>query len=145
MIKKLLFPIFIAGYLCMTSCSSYLIPLDSFKKQFSKIDSASMNFVRVRGPYGETLNYLANPIRQIRCVDKNGNALELRNGPSIEIRFTYGTKNNKAIYYFDRIYVNDSIVVGVQSRIISSIRKTIPLKSITKIEVQDGKKKYYYL
>jgi hypothetical protein len=40
--------------------------------------------------------------------------------------------------------VNDDSVIGVQSRFVSAIRKTIPLDSITKIEVQDGRKKFQY-
>ncbi len=81
-------------------------------------------------------------VRQQR-VDKKGNSYKLTNSPSIEIRFTYGEKNKRTVFYFDRIYVNDSCVVGVQSRFISSIRKAIPLKSIIKIEIQDGKKNFH--
>ena len=88
--------------------------------------------------------YLANPVKTIKCTDKNGNPAELQNSPSIEIRFTYGEKNKRTVFYFDRIFVSDSSVTGVESRFISSMRKTIPLKSITKIEVQDGRKNYHY-
>ena len=144
MIKKLAFSICTLGLLFVTSCTTYLIPVDSFKKQFAGIDSTRFRQVNVIGPIGETYNYLANPLRTINCVDKKGNPFELVNSPSIEIRFTYGDKNKRTIYYFDRIYVNDSCIIGVQSRFISSIRKTIPLKSITKIEIQDGKKNYHY-
>jgi hypothetical protein len=109
----------------ITSCTTYLIPVDSFKKQFAGIDSTRLKLVNVIGPIGETYSYLANPLQIIKCVDKKGNPFELINSPSIEIWFTYGDKNNRTIYYFDRIYVNDSCVVGVQSRFISPIKKTI--------------------
>jgi len=144
MIRRLLIPICIFGLILVTSCKTYLIPVDSFKKQFAGIDSTKLRQVRVVGPIGEKYNYLANPLTTIKCVDKKGNSFELLNSPSIEIRFTYGDNNKRTIYYFDRIYISDSCVVGVQSRFISSIRKTIPIKSITKIEIQDGKKNFRY-
>ena len=142
--RKHLFSIIILGLFLITSCKTYLIPVESFKKQFAGIDSTKLKPVRVVGPIGEKYNYLANPLTTIECVDKKGNPFELINSPSVEIRFTYGENNKRTIYYFDRIYLNDSCVVGVQSRFISSIRKTIPLKSITKIEIQDGRKNFHY-
>src|SRR6266496_3748489 len=135
----------VAGSLFLSSCTTYYISLDSFKQQFAGIDSTKLKDVKVEGPIGEVYNYPANPITTIKCMDKNGNPAELTNSPSIEIRFTYGINNKRAILYFDRIYVSDSAVVGVESRFIPSIRKTIPLNSITKIEVQDGKKSFRYV
>jgi hypothetical protein len=143
--KGLMISICIIGMLFFNSCTTYMIPINSFKEQFSNIDSTKFKKVEVRGPVWERYNYLANPIQKIKCLDKKGIACELINSPSIEIRFTYGNKNKTAIYYFDRIYVNDSCVVGVQSRIISAIRKTIPLKTISKIEIQDGGKNFHYI
>jgi len=111
----------------------------------SGIDSTRLIPVTVKGPVGEKYNYLANPISEIYCVDNKGNSFMLNNSPSIEIRFTYGVKNKKAIYYFDRIYINRNSVIGVQSRFISAIRKTIAVDSINKIEIQDGRKNYHYV
>jgi hypothetical protein len=100
--------------------------------------------VVIRGPVGERYNYLANPIRTINCVDKQNNPSSLNNSPSIEMRVT-DTNNKKTIFYFDRIFVNKTYLYGVQSRFISSITKTVPIKDITKIEVQDGKKNFKYI
>ena len=126
------------------ACTTYLIPVDSLRAQFSGIDSTKLVNVVVRGPVGERYNYLANPIRTINCVDKQNNPARLNNSPSIEMRVT-DTNNKKTIFYFDRIFVNETYLYGVQSRFISSITKTIPLKDITKIEVQDGKKNFKYI
>lgn len=126
------------------SCTTYLIPIDSLKAQFSGIDSTKLVNVVVRGPAGERYNYLANPINTINCVDKQNNPAELNNSPSIEMRVT-DFNNKKTIFYFDRIFLNKTYLFGVQSRFISSITKTIPLKDITKIEVQDGKKNFKYI
>jgi single-stranded DNA-specific DHH superfamily exonuclease len=135
----------IAFVLIVTSCTTYLIPVSSFKEQFAGIDSTKLLDVRVKGPGFTQFEYKANPITTINCVDKENKPAQLKNSPSIEMRVTYGKKNKRAIFYFDRVYVSQRSLVGVQSRFISSIRKTIPLDSITKIEVQDGQKKFSYV
>ncbi len=126
------------------ACTTYLIPVDSLRSQFYGIDSTKLVSVIVRGPVGERYDYLANPIQTISCIDKQNNPASLNNSPSIEMRVT-DTNNKKTIFYFDRIFVNKTFLYGVQSRFISSITKTIPLKDITKIEVQDGKKNFKYI
>lgn len=89
--------------------------------------------------------YLANPIEKIKCFDKDGKPHELYNGPNIETRFTYrdNGKRKRIIFYFDRIYVTENSVTGFRSRFMG-LRKTIPLDSIKKIEVQNGGKSYRY-
>ncbi len=136
--------IVIAAVLGITSCTTYLIPIESFKQQFSDVDSSEYVNVKVRGPIGEGYYYAANPIGTIKCVDKEGKPHILKNSPSIEIRFTYGDRNKRTVFYFDRIFVNDSCVVGVRSRFIPSLIKTIPINSIKKIEIQDGRKNFKY-
>lgn len=132
-------------FLGTLSCTTYQIPVESLKTQFAGIDSTKLKLVTVKGPAGDKLQYLANPLNTIKCVDKGGKTFELVNSPSIEIRFTYGPNNKRVIYYFDRIYLTDSCVVGVRSRFIPSLRKTIPLNSISKIEIQDGHKNFHYV
>ncbi|MEA4841445.1 MAG: hypothetical protein VB110_10640, partial [Bacteroidales bacterium] len=80
--KKYLISFFISGLILFTSCSSYLISVDSLKEQFSGIDSTKLINVNVRGPIGETYSYLANSIQSIKCKDKNGKPHELINSPS---------------------------------------------------------------
>jgi hypothetical protein len=127
----------------LCSCSTYLIPVDNLRAQFAGIDSASFVNVFVRGPVGERYHYLANPLRTINCFDKKNNPAELINSPSIEMRITT-RENKKTIFYFDRIFVSESFVYGVQSRFITSLTKKIPLRDIKKIEIQDGKKNFKY-
>ncbi len=135
--------LFIIGVVILVSCQTYFIPVESFEHQFATIDSTSLKEVRIKGARHST--YLANPIKKIECVDKQGNAYQLDNGPSIEIRFTYGEKNKKAIFYFDRVIKQDSLIIGGQSRIIPSLLKTIPFSTVSKIEVQDGEKNFRYV
>ncbi len=143
MTKTLLSLLTIAVTIVFNSCKNYYIPKDSFIKQFTNIDSTKLRTVVVRGPLGGTATYKANPINKIKCVDKKGNDAELNNGPSIETRITINNKK-KVIFYFDRVVIHDSSVYGVQSRFLN-MRTSIPIKDITKIEVQDGHKKFSYI
>jgi len=109
----------------ITSCTTYHIPVNSFREQFAGIDSTKLIEVTVAGPIYERYHYLANPITTIHCVDKKGYSCQLTNSPSLETQFTYGHNNKKTIFYFDRIYVDSNSVKGVQSRFIGSITQSI--------------------
>jgi len=127
----------------LSSCKTYTIPVDSFKKQLNGIEPSDFKKVYIDGAiYG---SYMATPIEKIQCIDKNGNPYELTNSPAIEIRFTYGEKSRKTTFYFDTILLTDSVVIGHRSRLISSLTKEIPINSITKIEIQNGGKKIRYV
>ncbi|MDA9057619.1 hypothetical protein N9K49_07230 [Flavobacteriaceae bacterium] len=127
----------------LASCKTYYIPIDSFKEQVKDIDSVELRTVYTRGPMGDVVEYKTYPIDYIKCVDKDNNSIELKNSPSIEIRFT--RKNNKrTIFYFDQIYVQDSVIIGDGSRFIQ-YQKTIPIDSLKLIEIQDGKKNFKYV
>ena len=76
-------------------------------------------------------------------MDKKNNPFELKNSPSIEIRFTLNN-NKKTILYFDYVYLQDSMIIGDMSRFFY-IRKSIPLNDVKKIEVQDGHKNFKYI
>jgi hypothetical protein len=136
--------LFIIVLALTTSCKTYYLTPDSLRNQFSGVDSTKLRTVTVRGPVGERYNYLANPISEIECTDKNGNQSRLINSPSIELRVTQ-TNGKRTTFYFDRIFVTDTTLTGIQSRFVSSINKTIKLKDITEIEIQDGKKNFDYV
>jgi hypothetical protein len=141
-IKKFLFLIiFPWTAMLLASCTTYYIPMESFKKQLGVMDSSALKTTRITGPFGESHIYKTDTIRFIHCFDKNDRPIVLTNSPSIEIQFTHGKK--KTGFYFDRIFVTDSTVSGVQSRFMPSIQKTIELKDITKIEVRDGGKNFH--
>ena len=120
-----------------------MIPIESFEQQFTGIDSTSLREVRIVGVAHDT--YLANPIEKIECLDKQGNSVKLDNSPAIEIRFTYGEKNKKTIFYFDRVIKEDTLIIGGQSRFIPSLTKVIPFDSVSKIEIQNGGKNFKYV
>ncbi len=125
------------------SCTTYYIPVESFKEQFNEIDSAKLIIVNTRGPAGDIVEYLANPIEYIKCEDKKSNPIELKNSPSIEIRFTENN-NKRTIYYFDRVFIQDTLIIGDMSRFVH-YRKGISINNIKLIEVQDGHKDFKYV
>ncbi|MDR1552501.1 MAG: hypothetical protein LBS69_03425 [Prevotellaceae bacterium] len=124
------------------SCFTCFISVDSFKQQFAGIDSTALKQVEIQGFTRFTC--LANSLTIIQCVDKKGNPCVLKNKPSIEIRFTYGSNNKKVIFYFDSVVLIGNNIIGSLSRLIPLI-KTIPLNEVSKIEVQDGKKNFKYV
>ena len=144
MTRKIFLTAFAFSILFLTSCTTYFISLDSFKQQFSGIDSSMLKDVVVKGPIMRYY-YKATPITKIKCTNKEGKPFEITNSPSIETRITYGYKNKRAIFYFDRIYVGKNVVFGVESRFMDFFSRIIPIDSITKIEVQDGHKNFRYV
>ena len=145
MSKKLVYVVFfVLVNIGLMSCTSYYIPIDSFKEQFSGIDSTNLRLVIVKGPAGDMTKYLANPIDDIKCVDKHNNPMELKNSPSIEIRFTE-KDSKRTVFYFDRVFIiQDSLIVGDMSRFIPR-KKVIPINNVRLIEVQDGHKNFKYV
>lgn len=141
--KNIFIVLFIIGVWLLSSCKTYLIPIESFEHQFAGIDSTSLREVRIEGATYDT--YLANPIEKIDCFDKQGNHFQLDNSPAIEIRFTYGEKNKKITFYFDRVIKEDTLIIGGQSRFIPSLIKAIPFNSVSKIEIQNGGKNFKYV
>jgi len=143
-IKPLPLIITIGLTLFITSCTTYYIPVDSFKQQLPSLEkSKPLRQVTTIDPWGYKTTYSTYPIDSVKCVDKNGNPFLLKNGPSLEIRFTDNT-NNKTTFYFDRVYVVRDSIIGVRSRILS-LKKAIPLNTVKTIEIQDGQKKYRYV
>ena len=140
LIQKVQFVLLILG---VVSCTTYYIPIDSFKEQFKDIDSTALKLVSTRGPAGEIEHYPANPIVQIKCIDKEGNPFLLTNSPSIEMRITE-IDNKRTVFYFDRVYLRDSLIVGDRSRFIY-LPKAIPINNVKLIEVQDGHKNFKYV
>jgi len=128
----------------LTGCSTYHISIESFKTQFNGLDSTKLREVTISGPFGGRASYLANPIDTIYCMDDDNKQIKMVNKPSIEIRFTYNN-DDRTIFYFDTIFLQDSLIVGSKSRFIPSLRDAIPLNTVKLIELQDGKKDFNYV
>jgi hypothetical protein len=142
--KKLFFPVVITFCIfVITGCVTYYIPVQSFKEQFQGITESNLKTVKVQGPVGYITEYKANPIEEISCIDKKGNPFILKNSPSIEVRFT-DNNNKRTIYYFDRIFLKDTLIVGDISRFLPGL-KALSINDIKLIEIQDGHKNFKYI
>lgn len=127
----------------LSGCATYYIPVASFESQFAGVDSASMRTRELDGPLGPMYSYKANPIDTISCFDKSGKPHELANSPQIEVRFT--ERNGKrVIFFFDTVVLQDSMIIGSESRLIPSIKDAISVKDVPLIEVQNGGKDFHY-
>jgi hypothetical protein len=150
LLGKSMMKLFLSFFLFLTlfGCTTYYIPIENFRHQFNGIDSTKLRMVEINVPVyinGVTSNtYPANPIDTIDCVDENNKSIKLANSPSIEIRFT-DKNDDRTIFYFDTIYLQDSLIVGAKSRLIPTIRDAIPLIDVKLIEIQDGKKDFHYI
>jgi hypothetical protein len=129
--------------LLLSSCKTYFIPVDSFRRQFAGLDSSGSRLVVTKDPFGGKTVYKTYPIDSILCVDKNGVNMVLKVSPSIEVRFT-DKQDKKTVFYFDLMVVRNDTVTGGRSRFIPSLKRSIPLSNVKTIEVQDGGKKYSY-
>jgi len=141
---KHLFAVLAASATLLSSCKTYFISVDSFRQQFTGLDSAGLRRVVTKSPYGIKSAYNTYPIDSILCVDKDGTKMVLKKSPSIEIRFT-DISNKKTVFYFDLMVVHNDTVTGVRSRFIPSLKRSIPLSQVKTIEVQDGRKRYSYV
>jgi hypothetical protein len=130
--------------LSITSCTTYYIPIDSFKQQLPSLEkSAPLRKVTALDPFGSKSTYSIYPIDSVRCVDKNGKWFLLKNSPALEIRFT-DINNKKTTFYFDHVYVIRDSITGLRSHILG-LKKTIPLNTVKTIEIQNGGKRFKYV
>ena len=124
------------------SCSTYTIPVESFKEQLVGVDSNSLTkkSVGIVSPLF-VKKYYTNNLKSIIVWDKKYKQIKLQNQPSIEMRVT--TINNKRYYmYFDSVYLENDTLYGNKARLIGLKYTEIPFNKIIKIEIQDGRKKY---
>jgi hypothetical protein len=136
----------VAVVLTFSSCETYYtISLDSFKQQFTGIDTAQDKTVKSQMD-NDVL--LGNPVTfktvrdtEIMCTDKTNKPYVMKSGPTIQIRFTYLNDHKhkkRANFYFDAIVVTDTTVGGLAAGDFPVVKKIIKLNTITKIEVQDS-------
>ena len=124
----------------LLSCKTYYISIDSFKSQLRDVNPTTMQITTTRGPLGGLYVYPANLVHYIKCTDKQGKPFLLPSSPSIEIRFT-DKLNKKTVFYFDRVFLSDSLIIGDRSRFIGA-QKAISINNIKLIEIQDGHKDF---
>lgn len=123
---------------------SYNIPINSFKEQFGNMMELEWKEVTVRDPTGMLSTYLTFPIDEVKCQNDKGELITLKVKPSLEMRITDNV-GKRTVFYFDKIKVENDRIIGSQSRFLKFIQKEIPFHNISKIEIQDGRKRFKYI
>lgn len=126
------------------SCKTYTISKASFKSQFTKTKEMKDKEVVINNPlFLGNITYVANDIKSLNVIDKEGKNVNIPNTPSLEMRITHknGTKYH---FYFDTITLENNVLKGSRSRFMPNLTRSIPFDSIAKIEVQEGGKDFHY-
>lgn len=126
-VKAILFALLL---LVLSSCKTYTIPPENFKKQLSKVENQHKITI-----------YQAYDLDNLVVYDNKGNATTLPNSPAIEMQVTQ--KNGKKnAFFFDTVFIENDTLKGEKSRILG-LMNYVPFDQITKIEVQEGVKTHY--
>lgn len=115
----------------------YEVRINDLKEQFSAIDSSKFINTEIKGFYGDVYTYLANPVDYIRCFDKHNKPINIENSSSVELK-VLEKDNKKTIFYLDRVFVNDSLLYGFESRM-QPKRKVVNLNNVKKIQCSGGR------
>ena len=130
--------------MALVSCTTYTIPVESFKSQMVDATEENMRPAEINNPLTHgSLTYPANNIDRLIVINKDGKSTYLTNSPSIEMRVTH-VNGKRYKFYFDTVYLENDTLKAERSRFIAGLSRQIPLDSIVKIEVQDGGKKFKY-
>lgn len=131
-------------FFMLISCTTYTIPIDSFRSQMVDANAKTMKSVQAVNPLPlANTTYLSNNIQKIAVWDKKGIKTYLKNSPRLEMRVTH--RNGKKFnYYFDTVILENDSIKGGRSRFFKKLTRSIPMDSVRKIEIQDGGKNYSY-
>lgn len=132
--KKLLLPLFLI-MLCFLSCKTYTVTPENFKKQVIENEGNTIELSKFKN----TL-YELDQLKFLTVYDKKGEVFQMQNSPSVEMRVTLKNKKRK-IFYLNTLTLNNDTLSGYTSMILG-LKNKVAFNDITKIEVQDGGKKF---
>jgi hypothetical protein len=75
-----------------------------------------------------------NGLILLECTQKDGKKLILTVNDQTQLRITSKKDSSRNVYYYDTMFLLDSCVYGIKSRVLR-IKDKIPVKDISKIEV----------
>ena len=146
MFKKIVLKTSVAAILLafVVSCQVYTVSPESFKIQlleypvFTQLDSTDSLYL---GP----VYFYAYDMEYLFVKDKNGDSQFLENNPTIECR-VFQRNGKKTTFYFDTMELKNDTLTGIRS-FLSPERNNvfIPYDSIVRIEIQNNKKKFYFV
>jgi hypothetical protein len=137
--KKLLFLFFIVAVI-LSSCTTYLMDTKTLVENLHGATKDSLTTKYLNGYYLARGRYEANSVSKIKCYTKEGAVFYLDNSPSIEMKVTL-KDGGVRIFYFDTMYLQDTMLYGCDSRILRNYR-SISINRIENIYIQDGHKNY---
>ncbi len=120
--------------LFLTSCRVYTVSPEKLKYQFDKSNNIDLKENRTENNK-VIVRYNYDIIDSILVKDKKGKEKYLLNSPTILTRITEKSKK-KHVFYFDTLIIDNDSLTGYRSLILKLKRK-IPFKNITKIELQE--------
>jgi hypothetical protein len=139
----LIFLPFLFIILCISSCATYQIPIESLKLQFDGIDSSKLVKVIVTDRRGdEEYSFLKNPLKVVKCIDDDNNPMITFPGPRLMMIVT-DKENDKTKLSFDRVLVGKTYLYG-QSLFLTGVVVKIPLEDIIKVQIRDDRRKFVY-
>ncbi len=132
-------PVLMCSLLC--SCATYHLAPGDLVNQIRAAHQNELN-VTHSSPMIPSQRYNGNGVKELICYDKHEKKTSLRITPAIEMRIT-DTNGHRHIFYFDTVNLEDSVLVGMNSRILSTKRR-LSIANMRKVEVQNGGKAYQY-
>ena len=127
--------ILILGLFILSSCETYHLSTQSLLTQFADTKKETkLNFI-----FAYPLIFpgvvTGNNLREIRCLDKNEQKVNINITNHTGVRITKKDGKRKT-FYFDTLLVQDSVINGSESHFLGLTIKPIKLNDIEKIELQ---------
>jgi hypothetical protein len=127
--------------LALSACKTYRLPPNELVSQMRAAQPKELHVTHSATPFASS-QYTGNGITELTCYDKKGNKTTLPITPAVEMRIT-DTNGKKHLFYFDTVTLEDSVLAGKNSRILSTKRR-MNIGAMKKVEVQNGGKAYRY-
>ena len=134
----------------LSSCKTYYIPVDNFRKLYEGMGPDSLNKeITIRGPLNEKITYLTYPIDFIYGIDRKGNPVVLKNTPTLKVEIIY-SNNEKSVVNFQSIRVNNGRISNMEIskqgeyfNMLSPINTTPPGDTLNKLDQNRAPSSYY--
>ena len=133
--KLIISCVLISSVLILSSCATYHLSTQSLLTQFADTKKETKINVIVAFPIYFPGVVTGNNLREIKCLDKNGQEQTLNITNHTGVRITKKDGKRKT-FYFDTLLIQDSIINGAESHFLGLSIKPIKLNDIEKIELQ---------
>ena len=119
----------------LSGCTTYNLSTQSLLEQFANTKTEKKENVIIAFPFFLPFEVTGNDLREIKCLDNNGNEVVLPVTNHTGVRITKKDGSRKT-FYFDTLLIKDSTISGRKSHLIGTDIKPINLNDIQNIELQ---------